>query len=237
MADQYPSASVVGTDLSPIQPKWVPVNVRMYVDDCEEGDWLHGSNFDLVHFRGLAGSLRDLDRMLKRSYSYVCPSYVGSEGDAETLGSHIKTGGWVEFHEFIPQILCDDGTMSDEDPLRIFFDASTQGLRTFGGEPLKGLHLEETLVGAGFTNIHVITKKVPIAAWPRDKHLKTVGMFTRAVILDSLGALAAKPLAALGISAEDRRALVTQVKRSLNDRRIHRYMKCVICYGQKQEGI
>ncbi|QLI69497.1 Secondary metabolism regulator LAE1 [Metarhizium brunneum] len=218
VADQYPSASVVGTDLSPIQPKWVPVNVRMYVDDCEEPDWLHGSNFDMVHFRGMAGTLRDLDRMLNRTYP------------------HVRDGGWVEFHEFIPQILCDDGTMSEEDPVRIFFDASTQGLRTFGGEPLRALNLEETLVGAGFTNIHVITKKVPIAAWPRDKHLKTVGMFTRAVILDSLGALAAKPLAALGIPSEDRRALVTQVKRSLNDRRIHRYMKFVICYGQKKEN-
>jgi hypothetical protein len=126
--------------------------------------------------------------------------------------------------------------MSEEDPLRIFFDASTQGLRTFGGEPLRALDLEEALVGAGFTDIHVITKKVPIAAWPRDKHLKTVGMFTRAVLLDSLGALAAKPLAALGIPPEERRALVTQVKRSLNDRRVHRYMKCVICYGRKKEN-
>ena len=125
--------------------------------------------------------------------------------------------------------------MGEDDALRLFFDAAVQGLQTFGGEPLRALHLEEALVGAGFTNIHVITKKVPIAAWPRDKHLKTVGMFTRAVILDSLGALAAKPLAALGVSQADRRALVTQVKRSLNDRRIHRYMKCVICYGQKRE--
>lgn len=149
---------------------------------------------------------------------------------------HVRDGGWVEFQEFIPQVLCDDGTMSDEDPLRVFMDASTQGLRTFGGEPLQALNLEDTLVGAGFTNVHVITKKVPIAAWPRDKHLKTVGMFTRAVILDSLGALAAKPLAALDIPLEDRRALVTQVKRSLNDRKIHRHMKCVICYAQKLEN-
>ncbi|KAG6256334.1 hypothetical protein E4U23_002406 [Claviceps purpurea] len=218
VADQYPSASVIGTDLSPIQPKWVPVNVRMYVDDCEEPDWLHGSQFDLVHFRGMAGTLRDLDKLLKRVHS------------------HVRDGGWVEFQEFIPQVLCDDGTMSDEDPLRVFMDASTQGLRTFGGEPLQALDLEDTLVGAGFTNVHVITKKVPIAAWPRDKHLKTVGMFTRAVILDSLGALAAKPLAALDIPLEDRRALVTQVKRSLNDRKIHRHMKCVICYAQKLEN-
>lgn len=94
----------------------------------------------------------------------------------------------------------------------------------------------KSFLGAGFTDVHIITKKVPIAAWPRDKHLKTVGMFKRAVVLDSLGALAAKPLAALGIPPEECRSLVTQVKRSLNDRRVHRYMKCVICYGRKKEN-
>jgi methylase of polypeptide subunit release factors len=26
MADQYPMAEVIGTDLSPIQPEWVPAN-------------------------------------------------------------------------------------------------------------------------------------------------------------------------------------------------------------------
>ena len=51
-----------------IQPKWVPVNVRMFVDDCEGADWLHGSGYDLVHFRGMAGVLRDLDGVLARVY-------------------------------------------------------------------------------------------------------------------------------------------------------------------------
>jgi hypothetical protein len=41
-----------------------------------------------------------------------------------------------------------------------------------------------------------------------DKHLKTVGMFTSVVLLDSFGALAAKLLAALGMPPEDHRALV-----------------------------
>jgi cyclopropane fatty-acyl-phospholipid synthase-like methyltransferase len=34
-ADKYPSADVVGTDLSPIQPSWVPPNCRFEVDDAE----------------------------------------------------------------------------------------------------------------------------------------------------------------------------------------------------------
>lgn len=54
-----------------MQAKWVPVNVRVHVDDFEEPDWPHGSNFDLVHFREVAAKIRDLDGMLKRTYPYV----------------------------------------------------------------------------------------------------------------------------------------------------------------------
>ena len=38
MADEYPSAVVTGTDLSPTQPSWVPPNARFEVDDFRE-DW------------------------------------------------------------------------------------------------------------------------------------------------------------------------------------------------------
>ncbi|CCX13551.1 Similar to mRNA 3' acc. no. Q4IPA4 [Pyronema omphalodes CBS 100304] len=34
MADNYPMAEVTGTDLSPIQPNWVPANCRFEVDDA-----------------------------------------------------------------------------------------------------------------------------------------------------------------------------------------------------------
>lgn len=75
VADLYPSASVIGTDLSPIQPTWLPVNVRMFVEDCEEPDWLHGSGYDLVHFRGMASSVQDLDGLLAKAYPYVSGPY------------------------------------------------------------------------------------------------------------------------------------------------------------------
>lgn len=68
VAAQHPEAKVVGTDLSAIQPRWLPINVRMYVDDCEGPEWLHGSGYDLVHFRGMAGILKDLDGVLQKAY-------------------------------------------------------------------------------------------------------------------------------------------------------------------------
>lgn len=38
MADTYPAAQVIGTDLSPVQPIFVPPNCRFEVDDFEL-DW------------------------------------------------------------------------------------------------------------------------------------------------------------------------------------------------------
>lgn len=38
MGEMYPSARVMGTDLSPIQPEWVPPNVSFEIDDFE-ADW------------------------------------------------------------------------------------------------------------------------------------------------------------------------------------------------------
>ena len=35
-ADEYPSANVVGTDLSPSQPSWVPPNVRFEIDNAND---------------------------------------------------------------------------------------------------------------------------------------------------------------------------------------------------------
>lgn len=38
MADLYPTAQIIGTDLSPVQPSWVPPNCKFEIDDFEL-DW------------------------------------------------------------------------------------------------------------------------------------------------------------------------------------------------------
>ena len=65
VADLYPSAIVTGTDLSPIQPTWVPPNVRFEIDDMES-EWTYSPDtFDLIHIRGLHGSIARLARPVR----------------------------------------------------------------------------------------------------------------------------------------------------------------------------
>jgi hypothetical protein len=52
---KYPSARVIGNDLSAIQPSWVPPNLEFVVDDFER-EWMYKPDyFDFIHARTIAG--------------------------------------------------------------------------------------------------------------------------------------------------------------------------------------
>lgn len=52
LGDLYHSAEVVGSDLSAIQPNFVPPNVQFEVFDAES-TWNYSSQLDLIHYRYL----------------------------------------------------------------------------------------------------------------------------------------------------------------------------------------
>jgi trans-aconitate methyltransferase len=93
-ADSFPSAEVTGTDLSPIQPSWVPPNLRFIVDDAES-PWLYSVKrpFDFIHARDLAGAITDWPRLIRQSYE------------------HLRPGGWIELQEFEVTLRADDDSM------------------------------------------------------------------------------------------------------------------------------
>src|SRR4051794_18689006 len=80
-ADLYPNAEILGVDLSPIQPAWVPPNCRFVIDDVES-EWPYREKFDVIHARTLCGSIRDWPRLYQQIFD------------------HLKPGGWVEFQEY-----------------------------------------------------------------------------------------------------------------------------------------
>lgn len=67
MGDKFPSAEILGLDLSPIQPHWVPPNVQFLVDDVE-AEWLNGDGYDFVHLRNMIPILKSPVGLLKQAY-------------------------------------------------------------------------------------------------------------------------------------------------------------------------
>jgi ubiquinone/menaquinone biosynthesis C-methylase UbiE len=66
-ADQHPACEITGTDLSSIQPSWVPPNVRFVIDDAEE-QWVFNKKFDYVHVHVMIASIRDWPRFVGQGF-------------------------------------------------------------------------------------------------------------------------------------------------------------------------
>jgi SAM-dependent methyltransferase len=109
-ADMFPSAEVIGTDLSAIQPSWLPPNLSFHIDDAE-ADWTwKPASFDYIHNRNFVCAIRDWPKLINQTFEFL------------------KPGGWCEWHEKHPFFMSDDGTLTEDNALykwgQHFFDAS-----------------------------------------------------------------------------------------------------------------
>jgi methylase of polypeptide subunit release factors len=71
MANKFPGAEVIGTDLSPIQITWAPENCRFEVDDAER-EWVgyRSDSFDFIHARNLAQAITDWPKVMDEAFRY-----------------------------------------------------------------------------------------------------------------------------------------------------------------------
>jgi hypothetical protein len=164
VADKFPSASVVGVDLSPIQPSWVPPNLKFLVDDIED-EWMHGDDFDFVHMRCISPWLKDEVKVLRQAYEYT------SQNSPLTIilteRRHMKPGAWIEIQELDARANCDDFSLPEDAPLAKFFDTATEAVAHFGMRFRAGENLREPLEKAGFVNVTCKVLKVPIGTWAK----------------------------------------------------------------------
>lgn len=123
--------------------------------------------------------------------------------------------------------------MKNDDPLKVFFDTCAQGMRKYGCTNFGKSNVRKALRSAGFVQVQVVDKKVPISRWPQDEGLKDIGTLMEANISDLIVAMAVKPLIALGIPEDERKEMISQACKSLKNGKAHRYMNCRIVFGKK----
>lgn len=218
MGDEYPSADIQGIDLSPIQPQWVPPNVRFIVDDAE-AEWLYPpGSLDYIHIRHLTSTIRDWPLLLSRAYEALEP------------------GGWIELQELRFEFGCDDGTLREGNLIADFFQNMTKGLSTFGIDLLAMRHNKQHLIDAGFTNVTEITFKIPFGVWPKDPHMKKIGLYNRSVVHDALSGVSMKPFKhGLKWSAEQIEVYLVGVRKECFDSSQHLYLPFCAVVGQKPQ--
>jgi ubiquinone/menaquinone biosynthesis C-methylase UbiE len=135
-ADENPGCEVLGTDLSPIQPTWVPANLKFYIDDAES-EWVYGTDehFDFIHVRTLSGAIGDWDKLTRQCYE------------------HLQPGGWLEIQE--PVALCesDDGTIEDAHAILQWQELCNDAAKVFAKEIRVGHTLKQRMLDAGFVDV------------------------------------------------------------------------------------
>ncbi|KAL2755477.1 hypothetical protein ACRALDRAFT_1071246 [Sodiomyces alcalophilus JCM 7366] len=160
-ADEFPAAQVTGTDISPIQPSWVPPNLQFEMEDFTQEWTFRPDEFDYVHMRYLYGSVTDWADLFRQAYR-VC-----------------RPGGWVESYEGSPTLFSDDGSLREGSAMAEWGKFFHEGARKLGRvfSPLPDRLQEKYLREAGFVDVHVSTTKVPVGDWAKDARLKEIGRF------------------------------------------------------------
>ncbi|RAL14956.1 class I SAM-dependent methyltransferase [Aspergillus homomorphus CBS 101889] len=170
VAEAYPNAEVIGTDLSPIQPNWVLPNCSFIIDDAES-DWAFPPEeaFDYIHGRSLGGSISDWERFLRQAYQ------------------HVKPGGWVEIQEFETWIRSDDGTDQQAVLIHDYQRKLDEASQKFGRRMNIASNLGEWMQRAGFQNVRDDTYKCPLGGWPKNPHLKEIGRMGKIALFEAIG--------------------------------------------------
>ncbi|KAH8897260.1 S-adenosyl-L-methionine-dependent methyltransferase [Thozetella sp. PMI_491] len=215
-ADAYPSAEVIGVDLSPIQPSYVPPNCRFEIDNINR-DWAYQEGyFDFIHVRGMIGCV---------------PDWV--EFHQKVL-KHLKPGGWVEQVQLSATVKSDDGSLAPETGMARWQSIIDQVGEKMGNSFRTCDIQRDAIEQAGFTNITEHRSKIPIGPWPKDKRLKAVGVWNRAYLLNGLEGFVLRGLTnLLGWSYEEAQLFLVQVRKEINDPRIHAYLDLSVVTAQR----
>lgn len=200
LAEQYPNAEVIATDISVFDngPSSVDLpNVFFQLEDAED-EWTYHEPFDLIHIRGLSGAFSDWNAIYRQAFH------------------HLKPGGHIEVAD--ADIAADIINMPNaRNSYFNIFVSALQSAAEAAGYPRNQEHLRPAaLTAAGFVNVRVHDLTVPIGVWPEEPRQKTLGKMALIALLEGLEATSLRQLTATGNwTAEAVRDLCEKVKAEL----------------------
>ncbi|TDZ20265.1 Secondary metabolism regulator LAE1 [Colletotrichum orbiculare MAFF 240422] len=216
MGDIFPNAEIYGNDLSPIQPEWVPPNVKFEVDDVES-PWLDDRRYDYIFCRFMFGSVKDWPKLVKSIYDNLNP------------------GGHAEFIDITSEYYSPDGTLKEEHATRQWNKTLVDAINSMGREISPGPKLEGWVKDAGFENISHNKYLVPVGPWAKDPHYKEIGFMNLMQALKGLEGFTMRIFTGvLGWTREEVEVHLVDVRKELKAlHTFHAQYDLHVVYGQK----
>ncbi|TDZ27220.1 Secondary metabolism regulator LAE1 [Colletotrichum spinosum] len=204
-AEDHPEADVIGVDLSPTQPDFVPPNVKFEVDDIEE-EWTYSKPFDYIHSRFMSSSVSSWKDYLTKCYDNLTP------------------GGYLELKEGRMEPRADDASFPADCALSRYAGLLREAAVKFGRVYVEPPSLKPLMAEVGFENVTLVRYQWPTNDWPRDPKWKEVGIWNHQNTTDALESLALAPLTrAHGWSRAEVDVFLGDVRKDLKNRAIHAY--------------
>ncbi|KAF3933825.1 hypothetical protein ABW19_dt0200116 [Dactylella cylindrospora] len=221
IADEYPMAHVIATDIAPIQPTVVPPNLEFLLQHDYNNDWnLPRNIFDLVFSRWNHLYIVDWRNFIRQAYRALRP------------------GGYLEFHEELNGYYSDDGTYSPATNLYLWSERCRDAMLRFPHREvdLTSDGIVRYMREVGFEQVVVRVYKVPLNGWPKDETYKEIGRLHQAQLLMTVDTGTKVLLKrALGMEEEESNTLVRRATRDMKNRSIHAYQKLYVIYGRKPD--
>lgn len=219
-ADKYPTCSVVGTDISPIQPNWVPPNLHFDINDAAKTWAFRDDHFDYVHMQFRNGVFENLTNIYKEAYR-CC-----------------KPGGWLEHADVTAMVSSDDGTVRPDSAMAQWGKLFDMAGKKIGRSMTTADNsiMEAAMRDAGFVNIKVENYKMPLSPWSDDPILNEVSLYCYATLTSDIEGMTQFLFGnVLGWSEEEMAIYTAHVRSELKDTSNHEYVKWQVVYGQKPE--
>ncbi|OHW98781.1 SAM-dependent methyltransferase [Colletotrichum incanum] len=220
-ADEFPSAEVIGVDVSPIQPTWVPPNCKFQIDDIEQSWTWPAEHFDFIHIRNLEGCIADWRALYEQAFECI------------------KPGGYIEIKEFDIESRSQVQTLDDKHPFKTWPKYLLQACDKLGkvGLQCRDHGIARNLDALGF--VDVVEKKwaIPIGAWANDPILKEVGTSSLEYLdqsLEGFGTFLLKEM--LGWEYSEVLVFVSEFRKALKDYKMQPVFDLHLVYARKPEA-
>ena len=208
VADMFPTASVVGVDIAPIQPKWVAPNCQFEIDDVEALWTWKPNSFDFIHLRDPLLMIHDWPKLMHQVYD------------------HLRPGGWCELACIYPQPTSDDGSMPPDSGFKLICDKLVEASQLFGSPCDNPPQYQQFLRGAGFIDVTENTFKIPSSPWPKDPRLKKIGALEMMNVIAGATAFGLRAFEQVfGWSKLQTEVAMIDFKRDVKNRKYHQYCK------------
>ncbi|KAF6816803.1 methyltransferase domain-containing protein [Colletotrichum sojae] len=217
-ADEHPEATkVIGVDLSPIQPGFVPPNCSFEVDDIEK-EWTWSTPFDFIFARNLAAGIADWQELINRAYE------------------NLEPGGYLELQDHNLPVKCDDGTLTEKSKYYKWCMMVLEGLEKMGRAVGVAPLFKQMLLNAGFEDVVEKKLKWPNNPWPEDPKLKELGTWVYTSGSSGIEAISVGLFTRVhNWTIEEIRVLCAEVRNEHKNLKMHGYFDVYCVWGRKPE--